>query len=141
MHDGRGAGGVAARSPAIPPGLVRLPMRSPVRSGVLRPDGLPWRVPEVRSPRTCSHPRHFFVLRGARSLALLRRSAIGLAALADSGSMAAVMVEQMLHDLGARASPPEKRSWDRSIPVLAHVLVDAGLGNVEVLLRDRVPLA
>ncbi len=81
------------------------------------------------------------MLRGARSLALLRRSAIGLAALADSGSMAEVMFEQMLHDLGARASPAEKRSWDRSIPVLAHDLVDAGLGNVEVLLEHRLPLA
>jgi len=74
-------------------------------------------------------------------LALIRRSAASLAALADSGSVAELMFEQMLYDLGARPSPAEKRSWDRSIPVLAHDLLDAGLGNVEVLLEHRLPLA
>jgi uncharacterized protein len=72
---------------------------------------------------------------------LIRRSAVSLAALADQGSVAEVMFEQMLHAMGVRPSPGESRSWDRSIPVLAHDLVQAGLGNVEVLLEHRLPLS
>jgi len=74
-------------------------------------------------------------------LALLRRSAASLAALADGASVAEVMFEQILHDqLMTRPSPGERRAWERSIPVLAHDLVQAGLGNVEVLLEHRLPL-
>jgi uncharacterized protein len=51
------------------------------------------------------------------------------------------MFAEMLHDLGARPSPAEARSWDRSIPVLARDLVEAGLGNVEVLLEHKLPLS
>ncbi len=72
---------------------------------------------------------------------LIRRSAASLAALADQNSLAEVMFEQMLHALGVRPSPSEARSWERSIPVLAHDLVEAGLGNVEVLLEHRLPLS
>jgi hypothetical protein len=75
-------------------------------------------------------------------LALLRRSAASLAALADRASMAEVMFQQILHDqLMTRPSPGERRAWERSIPVLAHDLVQAGLGNVEVLLEHRLPLS
>jgi len=73
-------------------------------------------------------------------LALIRCSAASLAALAGNGSMAEVMLEQMLHDQGLRPSPSEARSWDRSIPVLARDLVEAGLANIEVLLEHRLPL-
>jgi hypothetical protein len=75
-------------------------------------------------------------------LALIRRSAASLAALADRASVAEVMFEQILRDqLQPRPSPGERRAWERSIPVLAHDLVQAGLGNVEVLLEHRLPLA
>jgi hypothetical protein len=74
-------------------------------------------------------------------LALIRRSAAALAALADNGSVAEVMFEQTLCGYGARPSPGEARSWERSIPVLAHDLVQAGLGDVEVLLEQRLPLS
>ncbi len=75
-------------------------------------------------------------------MALIRRSAASLAALANRASVAEVMFEQILHDqLQARPSPGERRAWERSIPVLAHDLVQAGLGNVEVLLEHRLPLA
>jgi uncharacterized protein len=74
-------------------------------------------------------------------LPLIRRSATSLAALADQNSLAEVMFEQMLHALGVRPSPSEARSWERSVPVLAHDLVEAGLGNVEVLLEHRLPLS
>ena len=74
-------------------------------------------------------------------MALIRRSAASLAAMAGSGSVAEFMFEQMLFGAGPRPSPGEKRSWDRSIPVLAHDLVQAGLGDVEVLLEHRLPLS
>ena len=75
-------------------------------------------------------------------MALLRRSAASLAALADRASVAEVMFEQTLHDqLMARPSPGERRAWERSIPVLAYDLVQAGLGDVEVLLEHRLPLS
>jgi hypothetical protein len=74
-------------------------------------------------------------------LALVRRSAAGLAAIASNGSVAELIFEQMLHDAAVRAGPGERRSWDRSIPALASDLVDAGLGQVEVLLEHRLPLS
>jgi len=74
-------------------------------------------------------------------LALIRRSAASLAAIASSGSVAEFMFEQMMYGPGPRPSPGEARSWDRSIPVLAADLVQAGLGDVEVLLEHRLPLS
>jgi uncharacterized protein len=74
-------------------------------------------------------------------LALIRRSAASLAALGDTGSVAELMFEQTLYGYGPRPSPGETRSWSRSIPVLAHDLVQAGLGQVEVLLEHRLPLS
>jgi len=74
-------------------------------------------------------------------LALVRRSAASLAATANNGSVAELIFEQMLYEHVGRAAPSERRSWDRSIPVLANDLVDAGLGDVEVLLEHRLPLS
>ena len=74
-------------------------------------------------------------------MALIRRSAASLAALADTGSVAELMFEQTLYGYGPRPSPAEARSWSRSVPVLAHDPVDAGLGEVEVLLEHRLPLS
>jgi uncharacterized protein len=61
--------------------------------------------------------------------------------LANSRSVAELVFEQMLHNAGVRPSPSERRSWDRSIPVLANDLVEAGLDQVEVLLEHRLPLS
>jgi hypothetical protein len=74
-------------------------------------------------------------------LALIRRSAASLAALADTGSVAELMLEQTLYGHGPRPSRGEARAWARSIPVLAHDLVEAGLGDIEVLLEHRLPLS
>ncbi len=77
-------------------------------------------------------------------MALVRRSAASLAALANNGSLAELLFEQMLygHDgYAMRAAPSERRSWDRSVPVLVNDLVEAGLGKVEVLLEHRLPLS
>jgi hypothetical protein len=61
--------------------------------------------------------------------------------IANNGSVAELIFEQMLYEHAGRAAPSERRSWDRSIPVLANDLVEAGLGNVEVLLEHRLPLS
>jgi uncharacterized protein len=74
-------------------------------------------------------------------LALVRRSAASLASFANNGSVAELIFEQMLYEHTGRAAPSERRSWDRSIPVLANDLVEAGLGDVEVLLEHRLPLS
>ena len=74
-------------------------------------------------------------------MALIRRTAASLAALADTGSVAELMFEQTLYGHGPRPSRGEARAWARSIPVLAHDLVEAGLGDVEVLLEHRLPLS
>ena len=71
---------------------------------------------------------------------LLRHSAAGLAEIAGSGSVAEAMLEQMLIKHGHRASPGEVKSWRRSLPLLAQDLVQAGLGDVEVLVEYRLPL-
>jgi len=81
------------------------------------------------------------VLRGGGFVALVRRSAASLVAIASNGSVAELIFEQMLYEHTGRASPSERRSWDRSIPVLANDLVEAGLAEVEVMLEHRLPLS
>ena len=74
-------------------------------------------------------------------MALIRRSAASLSAVVNNGSVVELMLEQSLYADGwlARPGPAERRSWDRSIPVLANDLVEAGLAEVEVLLEHRLP--
>ena len=73
-------------------------------------------------------------------MTLLRHSAVGLAALTSEGSIELRLTEQMLHHTGRRPSPAEAVSWKRSLPFLAQDLIDAGLGNVEVLVEHHLPL-
>lgn len=56
------------------------------------------------------------------------------------GSLFLRLVEQFVHMHGHRPGPSEVRSWERSIPVLASALDDAGLGDVEVMLEYALPL-
>lgn len=49
-------------------------------------------------------------------------------------------MEQMLFKTGRRASAAEQKSWSRSLPVLAHDLVEADLGDVEMLVEYHLPL-
>lgn len=51
------------------------------------------------------------------------------------------MAEQMTYQAGRRAGASEVRSWERSLPVLAQDLVEAGLDKVEVVLEHRLPLS
>ncbi|MDQ3401970.1 MAG: DUF2075 domain-containing protein, partial [Actinomycetota bacterium] len=50
------------------------------------------------------------------------------------------MSEQFAFVYGHRPSPAEVRSWERSLSVLANVLHDAGLDQVDILLEYRLPL-
>jgi uncharacterized protein len=74
-------------------------------------------------------------------LPLLRASAAGFAALALEGSLGVRIGEQILHRVGRRAGASELRSWERSLPVLAQDLVQAGLDSVEVIVEHSLPLS
>lgn len=50
------------------------------------------------------------------------------------------IAEQMLFHTGRRPAPAELRSWERSLPVLAQDLEQAGLSKVEVLIEHHLPL-
>ncbi|WBQ04480.1 DUF2075 domain-containing protein [Kribbella sp. CA-293567] len=50
------------------------------------------------------------------------------------------IAEQMVFHTGRRAAPTEVRSWERSLPILAQDLEQAGLSNVEVLVEHHLPL-
>ncbi|MFF4772604.1 DUF2075 domain-containing protein [Microtetraspora fusca] len=51
-----------------------------------------------------------------------------------------VIAETLRSTHGINPGRSERRSWDRSLPVLARDLVDAGLGNVEMLVEYQLPL-
>ncbi|MFG2397394.1 DNA/RNA helicase domain-containing protein [Streptomyces lydicus] len=71
---------------------------------------------------------------------LFRASASAVAAEIVSGSLSSRLLEQFAHVHGHRPGASETRSWARSLPVLAHALNDAGLGQVEVMLEYGLPL-
>ncbi len=72
---------------------------------------------------------------------LYRASADSLRSEAQAGRLAAHLAEQYLFALGRRAADSEVRSWERSLPVLADDLREAGLGAVEVLTEYQLPLS
>lgn len=74
-----------------------------------------------------------------------RHSAESLAMLATDGSvperrLSEVIAEHLRRTARVNPSDAERRSWDRSLPVLARDLVDAGLGAVEILVEYQLPL-
>ena len=69
---------------------------------------------------------------------LLRRSAGSFSVIEHQ--LETMLAEQLTHETGQRPSPGERRSWSRSLPVLAGDLVDAGLSEVEMLIEYRLPL-
>ncbi|MEU4615306.1 DUF2075 domain-containing protein [Streptomyces umbrinus] len=83
--------------------------------------------------------RVFFVLPGGISL-LFRESASSVAARILEGSLALHLTENFRHLHGRRAGQSEIRSWERSLPALVNALLDAGLGDVEVLIEYSLPL-
>lgn len=71
---------------------------------------------------------------------MFRKSAATVALMAYDGSLFLQLTEQFVQLHGHRPTPSEARSWERSIPVLAAALGDAGLGDVEVVLEYGLPL-
>ena len=74
-------------------------------------------------------------------MSLFRASAAGFAALALEGTLGVRIAEQMHHLQGRRATESEQRSWERSLPVLANDLIQAGLDDVEVIVEHALPLS
>ncbi len=72
---------------------------------------------------------------------LLRTSVAGLGGLALEGMLGFRLAEQMSFQTGHRAGSSEIRSWERSLPVLAQDLLEAGLDDVEVILEHALPLS
>ncbi|EMF30082.1 ATP/GTP binding protein [Streptomyces gancidicus BKS 13-15] len=71
---------------------------------------------------------------------LFRASAKTVAVMALDGSLFLHLTDQFVHMHGYRPGTSEVRSWERSIPVLAAALNDAGLGDVEMMLEYALPL-
>ncbi|MFI7100877.1 DNA/RNA helicase domain-containing protein [Streptomyces sp. NPDC050161] len=71
---------------------------------------------------------------------LFRASAKTVAVKALDGSLFLHHTDQFVRMHGYRPGASEVRSWERSIPVMAAALNDAGLGDVEVLLEYTLPL-
>lgn len=74
-------------------------------------------------------------------MALLRVSARSLRERSLEGRLGQVIAEQFRHEVGYTPGAGEIRSWERSLPVLADDLLDAGLDDVEVLVEYRLPLS
>lgn len=72
---------------------------------------------------------------------LYRASAATLRSEAEATRLTRHLVEQYSFALRRRPGEPEVRSWERSLPVLASDLHDAGLGAVEVLVEYQLPLS
>lgn len=58
----------------------------------------------------------------------------------NPSSIERAMTEYFVSAGLGRPSTPEARSWTSSLPALTSAIVDAGLGNLEVLLEYRLPL-
>ncbi|MFI2242148.1 DNA/RNA helicase domain-containing protein [Streptomyces chrestomyceticus] len=71
---------------------------------------------------------------------LFRASAETVAAMAHDDSLFVHLHEQFSHRHGHHPGPSEARSWERSLPVLAAALNEAGLGAVEVMIEYELPL-
>ncbi|MFJ7421058.1 DNA/RNA helicase domain-containing protein [Streptomyces uncialis] len=72
---------------------------------------------------------------------LFRESATSIAGRTRlEGRLAELLTENFLHKHRHRPHPSEVRSWERSIPALTNALVEAGLGEVEMLLEYALPL-
>lgn len=79
------------------------------------------------------------MLPGGNSL-LFRESAASVAARNLEGLLTLHLMENFKHAHGRSAGDSEVRSWKRSIPALTGALLDAGLGEVEMLIEYSLPL-
>src|SRR4051812_47061279 len=73
------------------------------------------------------------------SVALFRTTAAGL--LANPESFEQQIVSRFEEVMLRSPGESERRSWRNSLPALATLLIEAGLGGVEVLVEYRLPLS
>jgi uncharacterized protein len=69
-----------------------------------------------------------------------RVSAAGLAQSVMERQFAGIIADHLRATTGWTPSESERKSWRRSLPVLATDLVEAGLGDVEMLIEYQLPL-
>jgi uncharacterized protein len=74
------------------------------------------------------------------AMVLLRRTAHGLLEMSRSDSLVRHLTTQFAFTYGYQPSGSEQQSWSASLPVLAQDLVDADLGDVEMLVEYQLPL-
>jgi DUF2075 family protein len=70
----------------------------------------------------------------------LRLSVDNLLTSPNEAVLAEAIAEHVRATTGRRPSPSEFKSWQRSLPVLARDLADAGLHRVEMLVEYKLPL-
>lgn len=69
-----------------------------------------------------------------------RVSAAGLVGSAMEQQIAGIIADHLRVTTGRSPSESERKSWRRSLPVLARDLVEAGLGGIEMLIEYQLPL-
>lgn len=72
-------------------------------------------------------------------MTVFRRSAEALVSPLEK-KLSEVLAEHLRMAAHLTVSESERRAWDRSLPVLAHDLIEAGLGQVEMLIEYQLPL-
>ncbi len=73
-------------------------------------------------------------------MVLLRRTAHGILEMNRAGSLVRHLATQFSFTYGYQPGGSEQQSWAASLPVLAQDLVDAELGDVEMLVEYQLPL-
>jgi Mrp family chromosome partitioning ATPase len=71
---------------------------------------------------------------------VFRRTA-GVLASPMERQLSEMLAEHLRMSAGVGTSPAERRSWDRSLPILAFDLMQAGLSQVEMLIEYQLPLS
>lgn len=71
---------------------------------------------------------------------LIRESVASAAAEIQSGALYFHLADRFVHTHGYQPSSSERRSWERSLPALVNTVMEAGLGEVEVMLEYTLPL-
>jgi hypothetical protein len=69
-----------------------------------------------------------------------RVSAAGLAGSPMERQLAGIIADHLRVTTGRSPSESERKSWRRSLPVLMRDLIEAGLGDVEMLIEYQLPL-
>ena len=80
------------------------------------------------------------MLPGGCSLSAFRQTVAGVVELARQGTLADRVGDHVKHSTWQVPSRAESRSWEKSLPILANDLCDAGLAAVEMLVEYQLPL-